>query len=94
MTDGQLQDALDGLYAYDSGAVDSGIHDETLRERAKAELIADADAAGPNAQVGPRLSRIARDLFLSEDALRRGYGLEDIDSFIDWLAEWMDFDIR
>lgn len=38
MTDAELFDALDGLFAYDTGATDSGIHDEALRLRALKEL--------------------------------------------------------
>ena len=33
-----LRDSLDGLFAYDTGSTDSGIHDEALRERCKAHL--------------------------------------------------------
>lgn len=94
MTEGELREALDGLYAYDGGSTDSGIHDEALRVRVKAQLVADAALAGPNAQVGPRLSRITRDLFLSDEAVEQGYGLEDVAGFLTWLAEYMDFDIR
>lgn len=33
-----LKDSLDGLHAYDSGATDSGIHDDSLRLRCRAEI--------------------------------------------------------
>ena len=39
MTEEELWDALLGLMAYDLGATDSGIHDENLRARVKAELV-------------------------------------------------------
>lgn len=41
MTRDELRDALDGLHAYDGGATDSGIHDETLRAKCRAAVTAD-----------------------------------------------------
>lgn len=38
MTQREIDDALDGLFAYDTGCVSSGIHDEVLRERVKKYL--------------------------------------------------------
>lgn len=84
MTDEQLFDALDGLFAYDMGAVSSGIHDELLRERVKAEIVNDA---GENAVTGPRLTRFARRY------LEAPYTLEDVAGFVKWLRERMDFEI-
>jgi hypothetical protein len=45
MTDAELWDALDGLYAFDSGATDSGLHDTDLRRRAATAYAALSDAA-------------------------------------------------
>lgn len=82
MTDEELFDALDWLFAYDTGCVSSGIHDELLRERVKAELAAD----GPNTIYGPRLNEFARGL------MEPPYGLEDLKSFISWLADYMEIE--
>lgn len=84
MSDDELGDALEGLYAYDQGATDSGIHDEALREKCKARL---------QTVEGLWLARWARDHFLSERALDQGYRLEDVRGFIEWLSDRMDCDI-
>lgn len=88
MTGEELRDALDGLYAYDQGAVDSGIHDEGLRERCIREL---SDSPLGPGEILPRLlvSRLVRDMWLSEEALAQGYGLEDAVRFISWLDNQM-----
>lgn len=84
MTDEELRAALDGLFAYDSGCVDSGIHDEDLRERCLAELRRQTGRH----EVMPRLllSRMMRDMWLSEEALAQGYGIEDAMSFAEWVS--------
>lgn len=81
VTDEELAAALDGLHAHDIGCSDSGIHDEALRERVKAEL------ARPHSKA--RLAYVTRDLFLTDDAIGEGYGLEDLVEFIEWLKEDM-----
>jgi hypothetical protein len=90
MTEQELRDALEGLYAYDSGARGSGIHDEALRQRCIAAIK--AIPYGPH-ELAPRLwlSRLIRDMWLSENALSQGYGIEDAISFLKWLEEYMDF---
>jgi hypothetical protein len=92
MRDEELRDALDGLYAYDGGAVDSGIHDEGLRVRCIKEM---RERMGPH-EVAPRLflSRMVRDMWLSEEALAQGYGIEDAMRFVDWLDERMEISVR
>ncbi len=105
MTEAELWDALDGLMAYDLGATDSGIHDEDLRARVKAELLrldteAEARARARRedgdhyaAEMGANLtlSRFVRERMLSDDALAQGYSIEDVKEFIDWLAIEMDY---
>lgn len=88
MTDEELRDALDGLYAYDQGSRDSGIHDEALRERCIKEL---RDRPRGEFELLPRLlvSRMVRDMWLSEEALQQGYGIEDAARFIAWLDDQM-----
>lgn len=75
MTDQELKDALDGLFAYDIGATDSGIRDEMLRKKVIQEISKDSK----------RISRIVRDMWLSDEAIEKGYSLEDILEFIKWL---------
>lgn len=88
MTDAELAGALDGLYAYDTGSTDSGIHDEALRARCIAEM---ASRRGPF-EIAPRvfLSRLVAGTWLTDDALAAGYGIEDVMCFIRWLDERMD----
>lgn len=87
MTDEEYSAALDGLYAYDTGCVDSGIRDEVLRRKVIAELkLEDSHNS--------RLSRIIRELCLTDEAIAQGYGIEDCVSFVDWLGGRMDFDLR
>jgi hypothetical protein len=88
VTHEELSDALDGLHAYDSGCTDSGIHDEALRARVKAHL-----ATLDDDKWRWTMSRIVRDLYLSEEALEQGYGLEDVAGCIKWLADRMEIDL-
>lgn len=90
MTDEELRDALDGLAAYDAGATDSGIRDEALRARCIAELKERAAAESWR----PFISRLVRDMWLSDEAIGQGYGLEDALEFTEWLEERMGVTIR
>lgn len=90
LTDDELFDALNGLYAYDTGSIDSGIHDEALRARVKRELELDAR---PSQIAGDRLARFVRDRMLNEESITAGYGLEDVAGFIRWLGEYMDIEL-
>ena len=92
MSDEELRAALDGLFAYDGGSTDSGIHDEALRARCITELHS---RSGPY-ETAPRLflSRLIRDMWLSEEALEQGYGIEDAVEFTEWLGERMETEIR
>jgi hypothetical protein len=46
---------------------------------------------GPH-DIAPRLflSRLIRDMWLTEEALAQGYGIEDVMSFAAWLDERME----
>ena len=79
-----LRDSLDGLFAYDTGSTDSGIHDEALRERCKAHLqgLKDDDRRH-------LLGKMVAEMWLSEEALKKGYGPEDAKSFLTWLDDEM-----
>lgn len=89
MGEEELRDALGGLFAYDTGSIDSGIHDEVLRERCKEIIMA---MPVGEYELMPRLwlSRLVRDRYLSEEALAQGYGIEDVFSFVRWLHDEMD----
>lgn len=86
MTDLELEVALDGLFAYDTGCTDSGIHDEVLREKVKQELADDLKNR-PFSLVGPRLTKFAKRY------LEPPYGLEDIAHFIRWLRDFMEIEL-
>ncbi len=85
----QVFGALDGLYAYDCGCTDSGIHNEKLKN----EVIIHLQNLSED-ELRILLSEFLREYFLTEDALRQGYGIEDVSRFIEWLAEDMDTDFR
>ena len=86
MTDDELRRALDGLYAYDNGAVSSGIRDEDLRARVIRELGERRALGNWRAQ----LARLVREMWLSEEAIEQGYGTEDAVRFTEWLEDRMD----
>lgn len=93
MTEQEMWEAMLGLYAYDTGAVDSGIHDEGLRERVKAKMAEMGAWNDSPARFEPCLARWIRVSFLSEQALAVGYGVEDVKAFFDWLSRRMEYDI-
>jgi len=80
----KLFDALDGLYAYDSGATDSGIRDGALRREVKTHL-------GSLSENDLRfiMSEFIRVAFVSEEALSKGYGIGDVAEFLQWLKDEM-----
>lgn len=90
MTDDELMDALDGLFAYDTGSIGSGIKDEQLRKRVIAEIHADI---GEHELFSKRVSRLAREMFLTDEMIAQGYGLADAQSFADWLDNEMRGDM-
>lgn len=73
---------LEGHFAYDQGAVDSGVHDAVRRQ----ELAKIVDAADEG-DLRWALSRFIRNAYLSEAALQRGYGWEDALEFARWFDE-------
>lgn len=72
MTFEELADALDGLFAYHSGATDSGIDDASLKLRCVAVVRADPAL----------LQQVAHHRYG-----KLPYGRQDIDEFLDWAAE-------
>lgn len=88
MSDEELINALFGLYAFDTGSVDSGVHDEALRLECVKAL---RELPIEDHEIVPRLwlSRLARDKFLTEEALAHHYGIEDVFAFVRWLSDYM-----
>jgi len=84
MTEEELFDAFDGLMAYDTGCVSSGIHDEELRARVKTHLETLDEKA-----LQLTLSRFILQEYLTDDAIRQGYGIEAVAEFIKWLDTYM-----
>ena len=78
----ELKDALDGFYAYDVGCLDSGIHDPKRKTQVIAYLLS---LGGDERRI--LLSRIGRELYLSDQAIAEGCGLEDAESFYEWLQD-------
>jgi hypothetical protein len=77
-----LGDALIGLLAYDGGAVDSGIHDNALKQRCFDQLHAMSEKESRFF-----LSRLIRDTYLTEARIEMGYGIESVQGFIRWLSD-------
>lgn len=90
MTDDELATALIGIFAYDTGDTDSGIHDEELRSRCAAEIHRRAEGTPAEKKW---LDRQVREWFLSDEALDLGYDLETVKDFIEWLDDRMDYQI-
>ncbi|MNT77399.1 hypothetical protein D3C71_1546930 [compost metagenome] len=84
----KLYDALDGMFAYDTGCVDSGIKDERLREEIKTYFFLTDDET-----VRLLLSRFIREYFLTEEKLDLKYGIEDVSAFIKWLNDYMEMQL-
>jgi hypothetical protein len=80
MTTAELYDALDGLFAYDTGSVDSGIHDELLRERVIAHLKGLSD--------DERIA-VLGDFVRTTYTAEAGFTEEDGMEFAEWLSDRM-----
>lgn len=92
MTEGELTDALIGIYAYDTGGTDSGIKNEDLRAKCL-QALRDAPRR-PGELVAQRIiGRMVRELFLTEEALEQGYGIEDAVKFAHWLDDQLDWSV-
>lgn len=81
----ELCKAVDGLYAYDSGCIDSGIHDEELKARVRKhfedlyfddELMFEVEAL-----------KVAVALNLTPEARQQGYTEEDAVLEIKWMRD-------
>ena len=84
----ELFDALDGLYAYDTGCVDSGIKDELLKNKVNEYLI---DLNETDFRL--IMSEFIREQFVSEEAIMQGYGISDVAAFIKWLSDELSIEL-
>jgi hypothetical protein len=84
MNQNELFDALNGLFAYDTGCTDSGVKDETLR----AKVVSYLNSLSED-EFRITLSIFIREAFVSEEAINEGYGIEDVKSFIEWMDSHM-----
>ncbi|MGG4288385.1 hypothetical protein ABEW81_11365 [Priestia megaterium] len=84
----ELFKILDGMFAFDTGCTDSGFKDEELRK----EVIEYLSSLEDN-DFRIILSTYIREYFVSEKAVKQGYGIEDVANFIEWLSERMNIDI-
>jgi hypothetical protein len=76
-----LVEAIDALIAYDRGATDSGVDDESLKREVLEHLqsLDDLEFRETCAEYCRR--------FLTDEAIAKGYGMSNILSFGEWLAE-------
>lgn len=81
MTREELFEAIDGLMAYDTGATDSGIHDESLRQKVVKTLEEMTKDERRRC-----LAEFARN-YLSDEAIDEGYGIEDVRELCDWVDD-------
>lgn len=78
-------ESIDKLFAYDTGAIDSGIKDEILRK----QIIKYINNLSDD-EFRIFMSTYLRERFVNEKAIKNGYGIEDVKSFIEWLDEYME----
>lgn len=92
MTESELRDALGVLYANDTIYRDPETKDDELRNRCVNEIWNRCRRGQSEARL--LFSRIIRKMWLSEDALALGYGIEDAMKFIKWLEDSMYLNIK
>ena len=77
-----LMDAIDALVSYDQGAQDAGVFDLELRNAVVSHLKQlDSEL------LRKVLAEYAR-RFLTDEAIRAGYGLDDVCKFVEWLSDF------
>ncbi|MBU3153510.1 hypothetical protein [Clostridium estertheticum] len=83
-----LTENLSELYAYDTGCTDSGVKNEELRSK-----MINCIRNSPEDEFRVFISIYVREKFLIPEAIKEGYGLEDVKNFIEWLDQYMDYAI-
>jgi len=84
MNEKEVAELMFGFYAYETGSMDSGIHDDLKKAQLRDYLLGLEEV---NQRVF--LARLVRHEFLTEEAIKLGYGLEDVEQFIVWLNDWL-----
>lgn len=88
MDDNNLLNFLDGLFAHDTGSINTGIEDEQLRNKIILHLKAlDEDT------FSYILAKYIQKYLVSPEALKKGYGIEDVVTFIRWLGQYMNIEL-
>lgn len=77
-------DALDALFAYDQGAIDSGVSDPNLRQRCIKQLDTMSEE-----EILKQVSVYCR-TYLTDNALAQGYGIEDAIEFYERLTRLIE----
>jgi hypothetical protein len=87
VTDHELREALVWLYAVDCGLACAHEDESSLRSRCR-RAVWDR-LVGDGAELRVWISRLVRDVFLSEAALRQGHGIDDACEFWSWFDHTM-----
>jgi hypothetical protein len=87
VTDDELREALIWLYADDCGLVCGAGREPTLRQQTRRavwdRLVAD------DVELRVWISRLVREVFLSDQALANGHGIDDACEFWSWFDQSM-----
>lgn len=73
--------ALIGLFAYDTCGSDFGINDSALKH----QVFSYINELNEN-DFRILFSEFIREMFVSADAIKEGYGIEDVAAFIQWCS--------
>lgn len=89
MTDEELLNSIVGIMAHDEGCVDSGIHDELLRDQCKQEIERRRSEDGD--PLTKLFTAYVHKLTAPDSG---GYTIEDAAHFIAYLGDQFDWDCR
>jgi len=90
MTYDDVFDAMVGFFAYDTGCISSGIHDEVLKRRVREFLKEENRKPENSLRYYPKfLDAGVAEEFLSEEARKQEFGIEDVKQFINWIDDEM-----
>ena len=87
MTNEELREALVWLYGRDCGLVAAAGNEPALRSECR-QAIWDR-LVGDEVELRAWISRLVRDVFLSETALSNGHGIDDACEFWNWFDQSM-----
>jgi hypothetical protein len=81
---------LCGLFAYDTGCVDSGVKDDVLKAHLQTWLHEQSEAHPDKQRIF--LARCVQ-AWVTEEMIALRYGAEDVAKWFRWLADEMGFDL-